>query len=232
MGESGKLKLTGDMTELEMGLSSLLSTGQIQGARGGTRVSDIGEAYLALRAFRYVAPLCSAHSTALRIFALVESHHQLIYRQILFSPPSALSDPLLTLHLPPLIVMHHIIVLSPLQLPHEVQGWSEMEYYTWVQKHEDEGEQWAMVWKAIEEQVTLPPDELGKVEADNSGENGADGAEDAEEADVIAAENGKESKEKLQVKTQDKEKEPESEEDWIRLLRGVIKYAEAHRSTA
>ena len=55
MGESGKLKLTGDMTELEMGLSSLLSTGQIQGGRGGTRVSDIGEAYLALRAFRYVS---------------------------------------------------------------------------------------------------------------------------------------------------------------------------------
>ena len=52
MGESGKLKLTGDMTELEMGLSSLLSTGQIQGARGGTKVADIGEAYLALRAFR------------------------------------------------------------------------------------------------------------------------------------------------------------------------------------
>ena len=54
MGESGKLKLTSDMTQLEMGLASLLTTGQIQGARGGMRVDRVGKEYMALRSFRYV----------------------------------------------------------------------------------------------------------------------------------------------------------------------------------
>ena len=52
LGESGKLKLTGDMTELEMGIASLLSTGQVQGQRGGMKMDRIGDEYLALRAFR------------------------------------------------------------------------------------------------------------------------------------------------------------------------------------
>lgn len=52
LGESGKLKLTSDMTELEMCLASLLTTGQIQGQRGGTKLEKIGDDYLALRAFR------------------------------------------------------------------------------------------------------------------------------------------------------------------------------------
>ena len=52
MGESGKLKLTGDMTELEMGLSSFLTTGQVQGVRGGVKLERLGDEYLALRAFR------------------------------------------------------------------------------------------------------------------------------------------------------------------------------------
>ena len=53
LGESGKLKLTGDMTELEMGIASLLSTGQVQGQRGGMKMDRIGDEYLALRAFRW-----------------------------------------------------------------------------------------------------------------------------------------------------------------------------------
>ena len=52
LGESGKLKLTGDMTELEMGIASLLSTGQIQGQRGGLKIERVGDEYLALRSFR------------------------------------------------------------------------------------------------------------------------------------------------------------------------------------
>ena len=53
LGESGKLKLTGDMTELEVGVSSLLSVGQIQGQRGGgLKIDKVGEEYLALRSFR------------------------------------------------------------------------------------------------------------------------------------------------------------------------------------
>lgn len=52
LGESGKLKLTGDMTELEMGLASFLNIGQMQGARGGVKLERMGDEYLALRAFR------------------------------------------------------------------------------------------------------------------------------------------------------------------------------------
>lgn len=52
LGESGKLKLTTDMTELEVGLSSLLTTGQVQGQRGGMKLERIGDDYLALRSFR------------------------------------------------------------------------------------------------------------------------------------------------------------------------------------
>ena len=56
LGESGKLKLTGDMTEFEMGLASLLNVGQVQGARGGVKLEWMGDEYLALRAFRYACP--------------------------------------------------------------------------------------------------------------------------------------------------------------------------------
>jgi len=52
LGESGKLKLTGDMTELEMGLASFLNVGQVQGARGGIKLERLGDEYSALRAFR------------------------------------------------------------------------------------------------------------------------------------------------------------------------------------
>ena len=54
LGESGKLKLTGDMTELEMGLASMLNIGQVQGARGGVKLERLGDEYLALRTFRCV----------------------------------------------------------------------------------------------------------------------------------------------------------------------------------
>ncbi|EIW72791.1 hypothetical protein TREMEDRAFT_25851, partial [Tremella mesenterica DSM 1558] len=124
MGESGKLKLTGDMTELEMGIASLLSTGQVPGQRGGLRIEKVGDEYLALRGFR----------------------------SILFAPRSSLSNPVETVHLPTLILLHHIIVLSPLLLPHEVHQWSETEYVLWVQKHEEE-EQWGLLERAIDSQL-------------------------------------------------------------------------------
>ncbi|KAI9635240.1 Golgi transport complex subunit 5-domain-containing protein [Dioszegia hungarica] len=125
LGESGKLKLTTDMTELEVGLSSLLTTGQVQGQRGGMKLERIGDDYLALRAFR----------------------------QILFSPVSSLTNAVETVHLPPLITLHHIIVLSPLRLPHELHGWTEQEYFLWVQKHADEKEQWDLLEKAVDDQI-------------------------------------------------------------------------------
>ncbi|GMK58813.1 hypothetical protein CspeluHIS016_0602550 [Cutaneotrichosporon spelunceum] len=127
MGESGRLKLTGNMTEFEMGLQNFLNTGGVQGARGGVRVADIGEEYLALRTFR----------------------------TLLFADRAGLTNPVETVHLPPLIVLHHIIVRSPLRLPHEVHGWSEAEYVLWVQKHEDEHEQWDLLQKAVDDQVAV-----------------------------------------------------------------------------
>lgn len=54
LGESGKLKLTGDMTELEFALGIFLTTGSVQGQRNTMRLEMAGDAYRALRAFRYV----------------------------------------------------------------------------------------------------------------------------------------------------------------------------------
>ena len=49
-----------------------------------------------------------------------------------------LADPQHTSVLPPLIVLHHIIVRSPLPLPHALHGWSEAEYVRWVDEHSEE----------------------------------------------------------------------------------------------
>jgi hypothetical protein len=74
-------------------------------------------------------------------------------RTLLFTDTASLANPVETVHLPPLIVLHHILVLSPLRLPHEVHGWSEAEYALWVQKHRDEKEQWALVENAVNGQI-------------------------------------------------------------------------------
>jgi len=45
-----------------------------------------------------------------------------------------------TVGLPPLIVIHHIIVRSTspvLTLPHSLQDWSEAEYVRWIDDHEE-----------------------------------------------------------------------------------------------
>ena len=72
---------------------------------------------------------------------------------LLFADLSALTNPVETVHLPPLIVLHHIVVLSPLLLPHQVHQWSEAEYLLWLQKHDDQGEQLGLLEKAIDEQL-------------------------------------------------------------------------------
>lgn len=111
LGESGKLKLTTDMTELEISIQSLLATGQPMGAKSTSskslKLSQIGDEYLALRSLR----------------------------TILFSDLKTLANPVETVHLPTAVVLHHIIVHGPLRLPHEVHGWSEAEYVLWLQKH-------------------------------------------------------------------------------------------------
>ena len=49
-----------------------------------------------------------------------------------------LSSPASTSGLPPLVVLHHILVRSPLPLPHSLHGWSEAEYVRWVEEHSEE----------------------------------------------------------------------------------------------
>lgn len=111
LGESGKLKLTTDMTELEVSIQSLLATGQPIGAKSSSsrslKLAQIGDEYLALRSLR----------------------------TILFSDLKTLANPVETVHLPVAVVLHHIIVHGPLRLPHEVHGWSEAEYVLWLQRH-------------------------------------------------------------------------------------------------
>ncbi len=60
LGESGKLQLTTDMTELEFALSEFMSGGgdKAQGARRGADWESVGEDYRALRAMRCVCGSC------------------------------------------------------------------------------------------------------------------------------------------------------------------------------
>jgi hypothetical protein len=76
-----------------------------------------------------------------------------ILRTLLFADVSSLANPVETVHLPPIIVLHHIIVLSAFRLPHEVHGWTEAEYVLWLQKHEDEKERLELLEKAVEDQA-------------------------------------------------------------------------------
>lgn len=62
-----------------------------------------------------------------------------------------MSHPEETAGLPALILLHHIIVLSPLQLPYQIHEWSETEYALWVDKHTPE-ECWTLLEKAVDGQ--------------------------------------------------------------------------------
>lgn len=67
-----------------------------------------------------------------------------------------LASPKHTTGLPPLIVLHHILVRSPIPLPHTLHGWAEAEYVRWVNEHSEE-EAWTLVegdlshWEKIAE---------------------------------------------------------------------------------
>lgn len=58
--------------------------------------------------------------------------------------------------LSPLIVLHHILVRSPLPLPHNLHGWQEAEYVRWIDEHSDK-EAWTLIegglshWKKVSE---------------------------------------------------------------------------------
>ncbi|RDB25440.1 Conserved oligomeric Golgi complex subunit 5 [Hypsizygus marmoreus] len=126
LGESGKLRLTSDMTELEFALSAFMVENP-QSKRGGN-LETIGEEYRTLRALR----------------------------PLLFLENALLAVPEQTAGLPPLIVLHHILVRSPMPLPHNLHGWQEAEYVRWVDEH-TEREAWSLVegglshWEKVSE---------------------------------------------------------------------------------
>ncbi|KAL1665907.1 Golgi transport complex subunit 5-domain-containing protein [Schizophyllum commune] len=114
LGESGKLQLTSDMAELEFGLSAFMSDGT--SSKRGVHLENIGDEYRMLRAMR----------------------------PLLFLENAQLASPMYTTGLPPLIVLHHILVRSPVPLPHTLHGWQEAEYVRWVDEHTEE-EAWTLV---------------------------------------------------------------------------------------
>ena len=54
------------------------------------------------------------------------------------------------------MVLHHILVRSPIPLPHKLHGWQEAEYVRWVDEHSEE-ECWTLVegglshWEKVSE---------------------------------------------------------------------------------
>ena len=108
LDETRKLQLTGDMTELEFTLGTFLSEGKTKRGVGG--LDAAGSEYRALRALR----------------------------PLLFLETGRLAEPSVTVGLPPLVVMHHILVRSPIPLPHTLHGWQAAEYVRWVEEHSEE----------------------------------------------------------------------------------------------
>ncbi|KAI0250167.1 Golgi transport complex subunit 5-domain-containing protein [Lactifluus subvellereus] len=108
LDETRKLQLTGDMTELEFALGAFVSEGKSK--RGGGGLDAAGSEYRALRALR----------------------------PLLFLETARLAEPDATAGLPPLVVLHHILVRAPIPLPHTLHGWQAAEYVRWVEEHSEE----------------------------------------------------------------------------------------------
>ncbi|KAJ8507107.1 hypothetical protein ONZ45_g10502 [Pleurotus djamor] len=118
LGEKGKLQLTSDMTELEFALNAFMAD-RSQSKRG-VDLESVGDDYRTLRALRH----------------------------LLFLDNAQLASPQYTAGIPPLIVLHHILVRSPIPLPHSLHGWQEAEYVRWVDEHSDV-EAWTLVDSGI-----------------------------------------------------------------------------------
>jgi hypothetical protein len=77
-------------------------------------------------------------------------------RPLLFLDNARLASPESTAGLPPLVVLHHILVRSPIPLPHTLHGWHEAEYVRWVDEHSEE-ESWTLIegglthWEKVHE---------------------------------------------------------------------------------
>ncbi|KAI9329575.1 Golgi transport complex subunit 5-domain-containing protein [Zopfochytrium polystomum] len=101
-GDAGKLRLTSDMTQLEFAMNQWVSG-------VGLKLTALGDAYKALRAFRLLPFLDLTQVTA--------PHH--------------------TASLPPLVVVHHLICRAhpAIPLPTALYNWSEAQYADWLDAH-------------------------------------------------------------------------------------------------
>jgi len=134
--------MASDMTGLEFALNAFIAD-STQNRRGGN-LESIGDEYRALRAMRRVLLFSSQR--------LLSKYT----RPLFFLENKELTSSSHTTGLPPLIVLHHILVRSPVPLPHKLHGWQEAEYVRWVDEHSEE-ESWSLVegglthWEKVSE---------------------------------------------------------------------------------
>lgn len=120
-------------------------------------------------------------------------------RHLLFLSDEALSEPAQTTGLPPLVILHHILVRSPLPLPHKLHGWQESQYVRFVEEHTDD-EVWSVLEQGLKHWRTSILSEI----------------EDAEDAGMSGA-----------TKKREKEGELKSGEGFVRLATKVLEHARA-----
>jgi hypothetical protein len=109
LDETRKLQLTSDMTELEFSLGAFISEGKGKRSGSGGGSGGLDTAGAEYRALRALRPL-------------------------LFLETARLAE---RSALPPLVVLHHILVRAPIPLPHMLHGWQAPEYVRWVEEHSE-----------------------------------------------------------------------------------------------
>jgi len=112
------------------------------------------------------------------MFIPVESRTEDFFRPLLFLDNESLSHPDQTYGLPPLIVLHHILVRSPLPLPHKLHGWQESQYIRFVEEHTDE-EVWSVLEQGLKHWRTSILSEIE--DAEDLGQGGATKKREKEE---------------------------------------------------
>ncbi|PWN54207.1 hypothetical protein IE53DRAFT_391434 [Violaceomyces palustris] len=141
LSETGKLKLTSDMTELEFSLSQVLSDAGPKGRKSHLQLSSCGDEFRALRSLR----------------------------PFLFRDTGTLANAELLpdkTGLPPTIVLHHLMSRSRSPLPHEIIGWSRAAYIRWLESHSQEAAL-DMISKALEDwQGSLDSSPLGETDVE------------------------------------------------------------------
>ncbi|KAL0140262.1 Golgi transport complex subunit 5-domain-containing protein [Mucor lusitanicus] len=135
LSEAGKLKLAGDMAELEFTISQFMS-------EYGARTEEVGDEYKALRAFRPLLFLDSAQLTA--------AHHT-----------SGLSKLVLIHHL--IVRSQQQQHTKSLPLPYTVYDLSRQEYMTWMETQNSEKEAVQLAVDAITNGSKLKKSELDEI---------------------------------------------------------------------